>query len=208
MQIHKLIFASLVFSLSLTISSGFATQPVIKPQERMPGPRFNQVRKGSHEYLRIRKMILMSPKEPALKSDENLMDEILPGLFLGSQKAVAKVNKTHQISHILSCRSHAPKPKVPHVSWKVLEIKDKIDTPLSAYLEKSYKFLDRTKTGALVHCRRGHSRSASIVIAYIMKKYDVPYDAAYRFVRSRRPTTRPNPGFVCQLKNYERTVCH
>jgi predicted protein tyrosine phosphatase len=204
MQIYKLIFAFFVFILSLAFSEGSASVP----QKRLVGTRFNQVRKGSYEYLRIKKMILMTPKQPILKTDENFMDEILPGLFLGSQKAVSKVKKVHEISHILSCRSHAQKPRVAHLKWKVIEITDKTDTPLRSYLETSYQFLDKTKTGALVHCRKGHSRSAAIVIAYIMKKYDVPFDAALRFVRSRRPTTRPNPGFISELKQYERTLLH
>lgn len=44
------------------------------------------------------------------------------------------------------------------------------------------------------------SRSATIVIAYIMNKYKLTYDAALQRVKSKRRFVMPNPGFINQLK--------
>jgi protein-tyrosine phosphatase len=52
----------------------------------------------------------------------------------------------------------------------------------------------------LVHCAAGVSRSASFVIAYIMKSRKIGFDEAYTFVKSKRPIITPNSGFVKQLK--------
>lgn len=55
----------------------------------------------------------------------------------------------------------------------------------------------------LVHCKMGVSRSASTVIAYAMKEYGWTLDKAYNFVKQKRSVTRPNPGFMRQLGEYE-----
>lgn len=55
----------------------------------------------------------------------------------------------------------------------------------------------------LVHCKMGVSRSASTVIAYAMKEFGWTLDKAYNFVKQKRSVTRPNPGFMRQLAEYE-----
>eukprot|EP00301_Raphidiophrys_heterophryoidea_P028081 c9968_g1_i1.p1 GENE.c9968_g1_i1~~c9968_g1_i1.p1 ORF type:complete len:526 (+),score=99.74 c9968_g1_i1:126-1703(+) len=52
---------------------------------------------------------------------------------------------------------------------------------------------------AYVHCSQGVSRSTSVCILYLMHVHKWDYDTAYQHVRTQRPITRPNPGFMCQL---------
>jgi protein-tyrosine phosphatase len=54
----------------------------------------------------------------------------------------------------------------------------------------------------LVHCLAGISRSATVVIAYIMKKYRMSYTNAENYVSCKRSIIAPNEGFVRQLKVY------
>jgi len=58
----------------------------------------------------------------------------------------------------------------------------------------------------LVHCFAGVSRSASTVIAYLMKMNQMDYKSAYNFCKDKRMVTCPNPGFVRQLKEFESTL--
>ncbi|KAM3455743.1 hypothetical protein MY3296_002161 [Beauveria thailandica] len=51
----------------------------------------------------------------------------------------------------------------------------------------------------LVHCRAGISRSATIVIAYLMRKYGLSADEALAEVKAKR-RVRPNPNFMDQLR--------
>lgn len=54
--------------------------------------------------------------------------------------------------------------------------------------------------GVLVHCFYGVSRSSTLVIAYLMKKYNLTYQKAFERVKSKRSLCHPNRGFIQQLK--------
>lgn len=54
-----------------------------------------------------------------------------------------------------------------------------------------------------MHCGAGISRSATLVIAYYMKKYEAQFSQAIKFVKKIRPNVCPNLGFELQLKKYQ-----
>jgi Dual specificity phosphatase, catalytic domain len=54
---------------------------------------------------------------------------------------------------------------------------------------------------------QGVSRSASIVIAYLIRKRGMSFDTAITFDRQRRPCIKPNSGFVRCLREWERQLC-
>jgi len=56
----------------------------------------------------------------------------------------------------------------------------------------------------LVHCLAGMSRSATIVIAYLLATTPMTAQEATEFVRSKRSIIRPNYGFAIQLEEYEK----
>ncbi|KAG5498232.1 hypothetical protein JIQ42_03036 [Leishmania sp. Namibia] len=60
-----------------------------------------------------------------------------------------------------------------------------------------------TVPAVAVHCMVGVSRSASIVAAYVMKKYGVSLGEALSLIRCTRPVVQPNPGFQRQLSIWE-----
>ena len=55
----------------------------------------------------------------------------------------------------------------------------------------------------LVHCSAGISRSAAIVIGYLMKEFSLSLNDAHQFVRSRREIISPNLDFMGELTEYE-----
>lgn len=63
----------------------------------------------------------------------------------------------------------------------------------------------RISEPVLVHCRAGVSRSASVVIAYLMKYRDMPFDDAHKHVKMMKPNINPNIGFMKVLKEYKKT---
>jgi len=76
------------------------------------------------------------------------------------------------------------------------------------YFEETYLFIDEAvndeNSGSiLIHCYFGVSRSATIVLAYLMKKYQITLEEAQDRVKARRSVIGPNFGFLAQLKLYE-----
>lgn len=57
-----------------------------------------------------------------------------------------------------------------------------------------------------VHCAAGVSRSATIVMAYIMQTMKKTYKQSFEYVQSRRLVVCPNDGFVTQLRSYEKQL--
>ena len=58
----------------------------------------------------------------------------------------------------------------------------------------------------LVHCKQGVSRSASLVIAYVMKRERMRFQEAYDFVKHLSPSITPNMQLVYQLLEFEREL--
>lgn len=80
------------------------------------------------------------------------------------------------------------------------------ETNLLKYWENTHKFISkvREKKGiVLVHCKMGISRSASTVIAYLMKEYHMSRQEAYDMVKGMRSCIMPNNAFWNQLETYE-----
>lgn len=51
---------------------------------------------------------------------------------------------------------------------------------------------------------QGISRSAAVVIAYLVREHGMTYDQAFAFVKSKRACIKPNSGFVACLKDWEK----
>ena len=49
--------------------------------------------------------------------------------------------------------------------------------------------LTKLNTKVLVRCHEGIDRTPFVVMVYVSKKYDMPYKAAYEFVKKKRPQT-------------------
>ena len=78
-------------------------------------------------------------------------------------------------------------------------------TRLIERFDETYKFIKEAKDQngtVLVHCKMGMSRSASSVIAFIMKEYGMNNEEALEKVRNARPIIQPNEAFASQLVEY------
>jgi protein-tyrosine phosphatase len=54
----------------------------------------------------------------------------------------------------------------------------------------------------LIHCAAGVSRSTSLLIAYMMHKYQCSLENCLRHIMKLRPCVMPNKGFIKQLKEF------
>lgn len=87
-----------------------------------------------------------------------------------------------------------------------IKANDDTHTTLAPVFEYAYKFIEENmqhRRPVFVHCRAGMSRSATIVLYYLMRKYHLSLMDALVYLKSRRPIVRPNNAFLEQLANAE-----
>ncbi|KAJ2076927.1 tyrosine/serine/threonine protein phosphatase [Coemansia sp. RSA 988] len=90
-----------------------------------------------------------------------------------------------------------------HLRW------DHNEPNLARYFSECFEFIDRARTrheGILVHCQLGVSRSASLVIAYVMRTMELGFGQAYEYVRVRAPCISPNISLISQLCEFGRVL--
>ncbi|KAJ7057657.1 phosphatases II [Mycena amicta] len=140
-------------------------------------------------------------------------------LYIGSMAAVAEPDllRDNRITHLVQVLETpwAPQPVLEDdlSGWEFqyhrIDIEDRTTAALGVHLAPACDYIERALgrgENVLVHCHQGVSRSASIVIAFLIRDHDMSYDAAYEFVRQRRSCIRPNSGFVKALHKWE-TAC-
>lgn len=55
----------------------------------------------------------------------------------------------------------------------------------------------------MIHCAQGRSRSATLLLAYLMFDQKITYYEAIKFLKSKRPQCQPNDGFQEQLCKFQ-----
>jgi len=148
-------------------------------------------------------------------ADRRQMQEVCANVFLGPYACAAK-NKLESlkavgITHIICIRhvmeSNIIKPNFPdHFKYQVLDIADTVHQNIIQHLPLTRAFIQdalQSKGKVLIHGNAGISRSAAIVIGYVMEQYGVPYRDAFQLVQCKRFCINPNAHFENQLTEYE-----
>lgn len=177
-----------------------------------------QILKGGYEefsalypFLRTQKIIFM-PKE--MDEIKPYPTEIIPGfLYLGNwrQGNAPYIQKDLKVKgHINCCVEAETFFKEPNESNCLhIQVQDNTDSDLYNKFEIACKFIDNHKKEnkvVLVFSNLGISRSATIVIAYIMKTNKCSLKEAYNHVLRCCRTVRPNRGFIEQLSKWEKVL--
>eukprot|EP01065_Artemidia_motanka_P009085 TRINITY_DN14630_c0_g1_i8.p1 TRINITY_DN14630_c0_g1~~TRINITY_DN14630_c0_g1_i8.p1 ORF type:complete len:204 (+),score=30.70 TRINITY_DN14630_c0_g1_i8:64-675(+) len=142
------------------------------------------------------------PQDPA---------EILPGLLLGSKTAASDVDvlSAHSVTHVLNTtveipNFHEKRPGAP--KYLNLGLQDTKDDDIAAEFERCRDFINSARDSGgvvLVHCQAGISRSATIVISYLMAEKKMSLLEAYRHTKERRSNVGPNERYCEDLGKFE-----
>lgn len=143
--------------------------------------------------------------------DSDYAHEILPNLFLGCMWATSEPELAkRRIDCVLNvaCKEcDANRGQFKLKQWKILPLDDSPHPEtvknFTALLPDALEMIDKCQTNnerLLIHCAAGNSRSAAVVIAWIITRHNISYDDAIKLVLAKRATVKPNTGFVQALR--------
>lgn len=150
------------------------------------------------------------------KQVDKELHQIIPGIYLGSCGAAHNEKGLREagVTHILCVAQNLlPSVKASTVSLQMnyleIPIEDKPDRNITDMFDVCFEFIDRCIDSGgkvLIHCFQGKSRSASVVVGYLMFKKQLRLEESLALVKSKRPVVAPNLGFALQLRKYERQL--
>ena len=168
-------------------------------------------------YIDFNKYIGKLPEEYPWWSCKEISCIIAPndklgGIYLGDfpgAHEISKINK-YDIKAVLTCADrikiqYSPSLISDHLTLPADDIED---YDMKQHFDVAFEFIDKNrKNGSVyVHCMAGISRSATIVIAYLMKTDKMSFIEAGTFVRNKRSVVSPNSGFCMQMLDYEKEL--
>ncbi|TDH13359.1 hypothetical protein EPR50_G00056810 [Perca flavescens] len=142
-------------------------------------------------------------------------DEVWPRLYIGDQDSAenrADLSR-HRVTHILNA-AHSKRRGAPgfyadlDVSYMGVEAHDSCSFDMSVNFLPAAEFIHRALSRGgkvLVHCHVGVSRSATLVLAYLMLKQNLTLVEAICAVKDNRGVI-PNRGFLRQLIKLDRQL--
>lgn len=127
--------------------------------------------------------------------------EILPSFaYLGCWEHAEdnSVLEDLKIKAVLTIHNNPENLKLPADTTHLrLTLADVDSENIAQYFEESFQFFEKCreeKRRVLVHCGAGVSRSATLLIAYVMRRHGLTRQGALQFCQKRRSVTLPNDG--------------
>ncbi|RMX67096.1 hypothetical protein DD238_003792 [Peronospora effusa] len=144
------------------------------------------------------------------ESHDNTPVEVdaVSGLFIGSYGAANNKEALTGagITHILCVSSTLPLNFPQVFTYLQLKVADQSSVSISKFFDRAFAFIDSALSSegkVLVHCFMGRSRSATIIIAFLMARHGFTYLDALCELRRVRPQAQPNRGFYQELISFE-----
>ena len=147
------------------------------------------------------------------------MTEIIDNLYLGDLASLRdKDYLTHQNFDLIldvnyyygsfhnPVKFHKEQGLFPKLELKQYPLEDTHSEDPFKYFDSIYAHIETALNNnkkVYIHCQMGISRSPTIVIAYLMKKYQWNRDKAVAFVKDKRPWIAPNSSFMKYLAAFE-----
>ncbi|XP_067269307.1 dual specificity protein phosphatase 26-like [Pseudorasbora parva] len=145
------------------------------------------------------------------KALHNNADEVWPNLFIGNMDIAENCEelRRRRFTHVLNC-AHSSRGggKIYDgmgITYMGIDAQDSLTYDMSIHFNNGAEFIHAAlEEGGkiLVHCHVGVSRSATIVLAYLMLKQNMTLVEAIKKVKEGRGVY-PNQGFLRQLINLQ-----
>ena len=139
-----------------------------------------------------------------------MINMVCDGLYIGDAEAASELGMLEElkIQRIISLGNEKEGKKYKYfenIEYLKIVIDDNDNENIYKYFAICNKFISLgfDSANVLVHCHKGVSRSATIVIAYLMYTYKTDFYTAFQKLKSVRPIEKPNEGFMKQLQEYQ-----
>jgi len=188
--------------------------PRVSPEEpdavaKLPALNLNMVDAVARLDDNEDKRHLMRPselKQMELMKYQEQCSEIVPKQVYISSYVVAcnlAILQRHEITHILNLAADVCESRFQDkFKYATYYCKDVSSEDISMLFYRTLEWMQAAILAGgrvLVHCREGVSRSATMVIAYLMWTNHLPFKEAHEIIRRVRPICNPNPGFTYHL---------
>ena len=136
-----------------------------------------------------------------------VINQITNELYISDFSSACDVQKLHEngITHIVTVIPGVTAMYPNEFIYYTLNVVDRPYVNIDIYFDEAVNFIDdAVKSGGkvLIHCQKGISRSATIIIAYLIKKKGYTATSALEKMKKSRSCVKPNKGFMQQLQLY------
>lgn len=117
----------------------------------------------------------------------------------------------NNITHVVNVSEEISNYFPDDIKYLRIPVSDTNDASLERYFPDALKFIGNVDPfsggeNVLVHCFMGSSRSATIVVLYLMRNHDMTFSEAYTYLKSRRPVVNMNITFADELRDCEKNI--
>lgn len=132
--------------------------------------------------------------------------EVYPGVFISDCGAATEYEYLESlgIKQILTIAKELKKHEHPKFNSIHISLDDSPDVDIKQHFDQAHGFISTAPT--LVHCFAGISRSATLVISYMMKREKLSTFQAIKRCKKIRNVVNPNNGFIKQLIEYAKEL--
>jgi len=153
----------------------------------------------------------LGEKEIQLSGSVGPPSEILPFVYLCGKLSAAHMDQVpfDDFTHVLMCHNEPTTPYQATVSYLPVNVEDVKNSQICEYVDVAADYIkeaeDSMEPRLVVHCRKGQSRSASLLSAYFIKHRRMTLKETLGFIAERRYICL-NEGFFEQLQAYEKVT--
>jgi hypothetical protein len=144
------------------------------------------------------------------------IDQVDSNIFIGNHESAKSLDHLadNKITHIVNAAIEIPNyhsGRFNYINAGLYDNPKLGDEDLLRILEPIYRYISaiiskNPSAKILVHCHMGMSRSASIVIYYLMRHNNWSYEESLKYLINRRPIVKPNRWYQQQLLDIEKLL--
>ena len=163
----------------------------------------NYFRISYYYYVKLRSLLNYSAPSQFCPD----LNEVFDNIYIGNLATIFDTEslKSKNIKNVLSALTGCEGPYPENYNYLNLDLIDDEYENIIDKFDKSNLFIQKALDNdekILVHCISGVSRSSTLVIAYLIDKFNKPPSEIIEMLRLKRPKINPNANFLNQLNIY------